>query len=181
QYHAASVRPISPRVTLLIGRSRICRVWRADGRAEGLRLGPAEHDLFSPRRDHLHQRLSAAPLFAAGDRAARDGTFVAAAPPALAPMNPTIWLRGRQQDARVVAQDLYYGARALLRQTADGYEDLPRVAARRWGARRDAPFRILYVGHPEPWEPHHLPSDPGLKDVVETWWLRDAGLGEYAN
>jgi hypothetical protein len=91
------------------------------------------------------------------------------------------FLRARQQEASIVADDLRY---RLLHGSAVaglsiGLEDLPALAARRWAGKRDAPFHVVYLGHPSNWEEHNLPVDPGLAGTVSAVWLRDLGFTEY--
>lgn len=89
--------------------------------------------------------------------------------------------RARQQEAAIAADDLRYMLLngVPVRGTGAGLEGLPALASARWGARREAPFHVVYVGHPSNWEAHNLPADPGLAGVVSTIWLRDLGFTEY--
>jgi hypothetical protein len=88
-------------------------------------------------------------------------------------------LRARQQEIAVAVDDYYYAVRNRLRRRSATAQSFVDLAAERWRLKTQAPFHVLYVGHPEPWEQHHLPADPGLADVVSTWWLKDAGFSAY--
>lgn len=90
------------------------------------------------------------------------------------------FLRARQQELAIWGDDLAYRVRhgGAVDGMGHGLGDLPALAAARWGAKRDAPFHVVYVGHPTSWEPHNLPADPGLDGVVSTLWLRNLGFSE---
>jgi hypothetical protein len=90
------------------------------------------------------------------------------------------FLRARQQEAAIAADDLRYWLAngGAVAGTSVGLHDLPALAAERWRGKGDAPFHVVYLSHPSNWEEHNLPVDPGLAGTVTTLWLRDLGFTE---
>ncbi len=90
-------------------------------------------------------------------------------------------LRARQQELRVVTDDLWYAFRngGSVNALDTGLEGLSVLAATRWKSKRGEPFHVVYVGQPWNWEEHNLPAEEALAATVTTWWLRDAGFSTY--